>query len=119
VEDSARHFPTAFSLFRKLVDERRAPEYPVDQGAQRVDWVAGMFLLLRSEAFRRIGGFDERYFLYYEDVDLCQRLGTVIGPVIYEPRAEVIHDARRASRRDLRLALRHFGSALRFLASPR
>jgi N-acetylglucosaminyl-diphospho-decaprenol L-rhamnosyltransferase len=119
VEDSARRFPTAGSLFRKLLRERRAPEYPVDQGAQRVDWVAGMFLLLRSDAFRRVRGFDERYFLYYEDVDLCRRLGASAGPVLYEPRAEVIHDARRASRRDLRLALRHFSSAVRFLASPR
>ena len=119
VEDSARRFPTAFSLFRKLLHERRAPEYPVDRGAQRVDWVAGMFLVLHSDAFRRVRGFDERYFLYYEDVDLCRRLGANVGPVIYEPRAEVIHDARRASRRDLRLALRHVSSALRFLARPR
>jgi N-acetylglucosaminyl-diphospho-decaprenol L-rhamnosyltransferase len=119
IEDSARRFPTAGSLFRKLVHERRAPEYRIDQGAQRVDWVAGMFLLVRSEAFRRVAGFDERYFLYYEDVDLCRRLGAQVGPVVYEPRVEVIHDARRASRRELRLALRHVTSALRFLASPR
>jgi GT2 family glycosyltransferase len=117
VEDSARRFPTVPSLLRKLLRERPGPEYPIDQAAMRVDWVAGMFLLFRSEAFRSVGGFDERYFLYYEDVDICRRLGG-IGPVVYEPRAEVIHDARRASRRDLRLALRHVSSALRFLATP-
>jgi N-acetylglucosaminyl-diphospho-decaprenol L-rhamnosyltransferase len=118
IEDSARHFPTAASLFRKLLQPRPVPEYRVDQGALRVDWVAGMFILLRSEAFRAVDGFDERYFLYYEDVDLCRRLARGTGPVLYEPRAEVIHDARRASRRDFRLALRHVSSALRFLASP-
>lgn len=118
IEDSARHFPTAASLFRKFLRTRSGPEYPVDQGALRVEWVAGMFVLLRSEAFRAVGGFDERYFLYYEDVDLCRRLARDAGPVVYEPRAEVIHDARRASRRDFRLALRHVTSALRFLATP-
>lgn len=117
-EDSARRFPTAASLFRKLLRERPGPEYPVGQAALRVDWVAGMFILFRSDAFRQVGGFDERYFLYYEDVDLCRRLGERAGPVVYEPRAEVIHDARRASRHDLRLALRHASSALRFLVTP-
>jgi len=118
VEDSARRFPTAASLFRKLLRERPGPEYPLGHAAVRVDWVAGMFILFRSAAFRQVGGFDERYFLYYEDVDLCRRLGQSVGPVVYEPRAEVIHDARRASRRDLHLALRHFSSAVRFLSKP-
>jgi GT2 family glycosyltransferase len=89
----------------------------VDQGAVRVDWVAGMFIVFRSDAFRSVGGFDERYFLYYEDVDICRRLGAAGASVIYEPGAEVIHDARRASRRELRRAVHHLSSAVRFLVS--
>ena len=116
IEDSARRFPTAGSLLKKIFVEKRGPDYPTDQGPLEVDWLAGMFLLFRSDAYRAIGGFDEAYFLYYEDVDLCHRLRAAGRAVVYEPRAEVIHDARRESRRAPWLALHHLRSALRFLA---
>ena len=115
IEDSARRFPTAASLLKKAYMDRREPEYPVDRGPQDVDWVGGMFMLLRSDAFRAIGGFDEAFFLYYEDVDLCRRLGKAGQSVIFDPRAEVLHAARRDSRRSPRHAMHHLASALRFL----
>jgi N-acetylglucosaminyl-diphospho-decaprenol L-rhamnosyltransferase len=115
IEDSARRFPTKASLLKKFFADDRQPDYPADRGALEVDWVAGMFMLLRSDDYRSIGGFDEAYFLYYEDVDLCHRLRAGGAKVLYEPGAEVIHDARRASRRDLRLALHHLASIFRFL----
>jgi N-acetylglucosaminyl-diphospho-decaprenol L-rhamnosyltransferase len=115
VEDSARRFPTLASLAKKALREDRRPDYPVDQGPQRVDWIAGMFMLFRSDAYRTASGFDEAYFLYYEDVDLCRRLGAAGRTVIYQPAAEVTHAAQRASRRRPALALHHFRSALRFL----
>ncbi len=116
VEDSARRFPTARSLLRKLFVAPSGPDYPTDRGAVSVDWVAGMFMLFRSETFRAVGGFDEAYFLYYEDVDLCWRLGRRGLAAIYEPRAEVMHDARRASRRNPRLFFHHATGVCRFLA---
>lgn len=115
-EDSARRFPTATSLLKKSFQEKRQPDYPVDRGALAVDWVAGMFMLFRASAFGAVGGFDESYFLYYEDVDLCHRLRASGSGVVFEPRAEVVHDARRASRRNPRLALHHLRGALRFLS---
>ena len=116
-EDSARRFPTAATLLKKVFREKRQPDYPVDRGQQEVDWVAGMFMLFDSAAFRSVGGFDEAYFLYYEDVDICRRLHAAGRPAIYNPAAEVLHDARRASRRKPRLAFQHLRSALRFLAN--
>lgn len=116
VEDSARRFPTAASLLRKIFVDKREPEYPVDRGPQDVDWIAGMFMLLRSEAFRAAGGFDEAYFLYYEDVDLCRRLGVAGYSIVYNPKAEVVHEARRDSRRRPAYAMHHLASALRFLS---
>lgn len=116
VEDSARRFPTAATLLKKIFVDRREPDYPTGRGPLEVDWVAGMFMLFRSDAYRAIGGFDEGYFLYYEDVDICRRLRKAGEAVIYEPRAEVVHDARRASRRDPRLALHHLRSIVRFLS---
>jgi GT2 family glycosyltransferase len=115
IEDSARRFPTAGSLLKKILVEKRQPDYPSDHGPLQVDWLAGMFMLFRAAAFRSVNGFDEAYFLYYEDVDICHRLRLGGNAIVYEPRAEVIHDARRASRRDARLALRHLASILRFL----
>jgi N-acetylglucosaminyl-diphospho-decaprenol L-rhamnosyltransferase len=117
VEDSARRFPTAAALLKKFFREKRQPDYPVDHGQIEVDWVAGMFMLFDSAAFRSVGGFDESYFLYYEDVDLCRRLHAAGRPVIYNPAAEVVHDAQRASRRKPGLAVQHLKSALRFLAN--
>lgn len=116
VEDSARRFPTAATLLRKLVWAARGPDYPIDRGAVDVDWVAGMFQVFRSDAFREVGGFDEAFFLYYEDVDICARLRARGRRVTFEPGAEVVHAAQRASRADPRMARHHFASALRFLA---
>lgn len=116
MEDSARRFPTVATLLKKIFAERREPDYPVDRGPLVVDWLAGMFMLFRSDAYRSVGGFDEAYFLYYEDVDLCHRLGSIGSSAIYAPQAEVTHDARRASRREPGLAVQHLLSALRFLS---
>jgi len=116
IEDSARHFPTAGSLLKKIFVDKRAPDYPTDRGPLQVDWLAGMFMLFRSDAYRSVGGFDEAYFLYYEDVDICHRLSSTGKAVVYEPRAEVIHDARRESRLNPRLAIHHLASAARFLS---
>jgi N-acetylglucosaminyl-diphospho-decaprenol L-rhamnosyltransferase len=115
-EDSARRFPTWGALVRKLFVETRQPDYPIDRGTMDVHWCAGMFLLFKSEAFRRVGGFDEEYFLYYEDVDICRRLMALGWSTRFEPRAKVIHDARRASRRNPALAIHHLRSAARFLS---
>ena len=114
-EDSARRFPTVLRLLRKLLPGARGPDYPAEGGPFAVDWVAGMFMLFRSDAFRAAGGFDERFFLYYEDVDICRRLGRLGFGAAYAPEASVIHDARRASRRDLRLMGIHAASAVRYL----
>ena len=115
VEDSARRFPTLLSLARKALAGQAGPDYRTDAGAIRVDWVAGMFMLFRAAAFRAVGGFDERFFMYYEDVDICRRLRAQGLGTVFEPRASVVHDARRASRRDVRLMGIHAMSALRYL----
>jgi hypothetical protein len=115
IEDSARRFPTLGLLAAKLVSAPRGPDYSSRDGAIDVDWVAGMFMLFRSDAYRLVGGFDEAYFLYYEDADICRRLHQHGRRVMYAPAAAVVHDARRGSRRTPRLARHHAASMLRFL----
>jgi GT2 family glycosyltransferase len=77
-----------------------------------------MFMVFPREAYGAVGGFDESYFLYYEDVDLCRRLHRAGRAVFFDPRSEVYHAAQRSSRRNLRMALHHAVSALRFLSRP-
>lgn len=114
LEDSARKFPTFLSLLGKaaaLCDGT----YSIAADRTNPDWLAGMFLLLRSSTFREIHGFDEKYFLYYEDVDLCWRLRKRGYSVRQIQEKTAIHDARRTSRRDSQHARWHLASMARFL----
>ena len=116
VEDSIRRFPTPRSLLSKLLG---GPDgrYVVHEGDADFlpEWIAGMFMLFRSEDFRDLGGFDERFFLYYEDVDICVRAWRSGRKIVACPRASAIHDARRDSHRSLRHLRWHLASMARFL----
>jgi N-acetylglucosaminyl-diphospho-decaprenol L-rhamnosyltransferase len=57
-----------------------------------VGWLSGACLLLRRSALAALGGFDERYFMFFEDVDLGDRLGRAGWSNVYVPTAEVVHD---------------------------
>lgn len=116
-EDSARKFPTLFSLVKKVFSPSAGPDYSADSGAVDVDWIAGMCIAFRRDAFENVGGFDERYFLYYEDVDICRRLRSHGYKIVYDTTVSVVHEARRASRRNPRLMRIHAASALRYLLS--
>lgn len=120
VEDSVRQFPTLGSLLRKAFggpDGRYAIE--PGQPAFFPDWVAGMFMLFQSSGFARLGGFDEGYFLYYEDVDICDRAWQAGMKVVVCPSVTAIHDARRESRRSLRHQRWHLSSMMRYLRRRR
>lgn len=62
-----------------------------------VGWVLGACMLLRRDAVDQVGYFDERFFLYFEDVDLCRRLWQAGWEVHYDAQAEMIHYHRRLS----------------------
>lgn len=111
VEDSARKFPTLRSLLSKAVGGSNGIYHEINSSP---DWVGGMFMLFRSDVFREIGGFDEKFFLYYEDVDICWRLRQGEYEIKFVPSVEVIHDARRQSRRSPRYAVWHLQSMARY-----
>ena len=112
VEDSARKFPTLRSLFSKAAGGSNGTYFELNSSP---DWVGGMFMLFRSDVFREIGGFDEKFFLYYEDVDICWRLRQKGYEINFVPSVEVIHDARRESRKNWRYARWHLTSMARYL----
>ncbi|MHB8348379.1 MAG: glycosyltransferase [Acidiferrobacterales bacterium] len=118
VEDSARRMPTPLIIIDKLFDRNQKPDYRIGMEPINPDWVAGMFMLFRSDVYARMGGFDERYFLYYEDVDLCARLMLSGYRIVLDPSVSVVHDARRKSHHNLSYFRRHVASIARFFLSP-
>ena len=71
-------------------------EVPTDPVA--VDWVSGACMVIRREAFAAVGGMDERFFLYWEDADLCRRLKETGWATYYNPAMSVTHLTGRSSR---------------------
>ena len=89
---------------------------PSDQ-ARETGWLSGSCLLVRKSAFDAIGGFDEGYFMYFEDVDLGFRLGRAGYRNVYEPSAKVTHvGAHSTGSESARMVAAHHASARRFLS---
>ena len=111
VQASARRFPDLSTPFggRTSWLTRISPGNPLSRrnlstsnaapdAALKVDWVSGAFTMVRADVFRALGGFDERFFMYWEDSDLCLRALQAGWITMYEPRAEVTHLTGRSSR---------------------
>ncbi len=94
--------------------------YRRERGTPRegtVGWLSGACLLLRREAFDAVGGFDERYFMYFEDTDLCARMAEAGYDIVYAPSATVVHHGGHATVRDsARMSKAHHDSAYQYLA---
>lgn len=110
-EDAARELITPWRLIRRRLMNRDR------KAIEHFDWLAGMFLVLRSDAFRKVGGFDTRYFMYCEDFDLCARLRLAGWGLVRATDVSVIHDARRASLRSRQHLAWHVTSLLRMWTS--
>lgn len=117
VDDSARRFMTPLRMvLRKL--GLASGTYKLEAGAKPIypEWVAGMFMLFKSAAYRQVDGFDEAYFMYCEDADICTRLWRNRQKVLLDPAVSVIHQAQRASRRSLQHLRWHMASMMRYFA---
>lgn len=93
---------------------RRDAEHPVERAA---GWLSGSCLLLRRAAFEQVNGFDPSYFMYFEDVDLGDRLGRAGWINVYCPSATVVHQGGHATERSsAAMAQAHHDSAYRYLS---
>ena len=101
------------SIFKKIRDEYvRANE--VFEDITDIDFCSGCFFMIRSDVFRKIGGFDERYFMYLEDADLT-REAKKYGRAVFCPTQEVTHLWERGSAKKPKLLLIHFKSFIKYL----
>ena len=78
-------------LFTRLIGEGRVQAIPTPNETTRVDWLAGCSMLVRREVFERVGLFDEGFFLYYEETDLCRRAAREGFETWFVPEAAVAH----------------------------
>ena len=108
MQDSERELPTPSALWRRRVLGKRE---------SRVDWVNAACMVLPREAWVAVGGFDERYFMYCEDVDLCLRLRQA-GYLLARAPVQIVHSGQRASRRRWDHLRWHVASLLRLWRSP-
>ena len=117
IEDSARLFPEPLKILSKAFGRCRGPDYAIRDAPIYPDWVGGMFMLFPRGIFEKLGGFDERYFLYYEDVDICAQLRLLGYEVVLCPQARVTHHAQRSSHRSFKYLRWHMRSMARFFLS--
>jgi GT2 family glycosyltransferase len=118
IEDSARRFPSPFKILCKAIGKCKGSDYMIKDSIIYPDWVGGMFMMFSCDVFKLLGGFDRRFFLYYEEVDLCARARLQKYEVVLCPVAKVIHNARRESHRNAKFFKWHLTSMLRFFLSP-
>jgi len=116
---SLRLIPTFFDqLIRRLniyknrihFNELRFTKYEKEMF---VPFPLGCFLLCRSDLLRKIGGFDPRFFLYMEDLDLCRRMAEY-GEVKFYPSAQVYHHYEKGSTKKLKLLKYHIISIIKY-----
>lgn len=107
VQSSRRRFPSLMTgvfestWLQAYAPQRLLQDYYVDDLADSttadVDWVMGAFMLTRPEVIAQVGGMDEAYFMYSEELDWCKRIKTAGWRVVYYPEAQVIHYQGKSS----------------------
>lgn len=123
-----RSFPTPTSSFFKLFGlSKLFPNSPLfarynltflsDNMPTEVDSVMGAYMLVRSEALEQAGLFDERFFMYGEDLDLAYRIKERGWKVFYYPAIEVLHHKGASSRKQSERSIREFYRAMRIFYS--
>jgi len=109
LQDNSRLIPSPKDLFFRLFIRDYSRWISLNP-----DWVAGMFMFFNKYAFEDVGGFDEKYYMYCEDMDICCRLKEKGYKVIYNPKFCAIHNAQRNNRKNLKHAYWHAQSLFKF-----
>lgn len=101
--------------FEKQMNHYELRDLPSDGSLQDVPLLSGCCLAVRSDSFRAVRGFDEGFFLYFEDYDLCMRLRSE-GRVVRDPGLQVIHHGGQAARKGWQHILWFARGGLRFFS---
>lgn len=115
IEDSPRRFPTVYKLFKRRIFNNKILDYKIENKPISVDWVGGMFMAFTAQYFKEINGFNERFFMYLEDTEICRETKRKNRLVIFDPNHSVIHHGAKKSRKELKYLLIHLKSLIIFL----
>lgn len=102
-----------FASVRRAIDRAYEFRKLPTSGLVDIPNLSGCFLAVRASAFSEVKGFDERFFMYMEDVDLVRRLGD-LGRTVYVPNAKIVHGHTRSSYRLGKLMFVHVWSAFSY-----
>ena len=115
VQSSRRRFPTLVTaLFESTWLQSLAPRSVLnhyylldraDDAIQEVDWLTGACLLVRRQVIQQVGGLDEDFFMYSEELDWCRRIRQSGWQIVYLPSAQIVHYVAKSS--DQVVAQRH------------
>jgi N-acetylglucosaminyl-diphospho-decaprenol L-rhamnosyltransferase len=111
IQSSRRRFPTLITAFwestwlesiapASLLRHYYALDLP-DDGTSDVDWLVGACLMVRREVVQEVGGMDEGYFMYSEELDWCRRIADAGWRTVYFPEAKIVHHVGRSSEQAL------------------
>ncbi|WOC39249.1 glycosyltransferase family 2 protein [Polaribacter sp. HL-MS24] len=115
-----RTYPTLFDLInRRFKFSKNAilkHEYRTQDLSQPFypDFIHGCFLVFKTSIFKDLNGFDERYFLYMEDVDICKKIDAIGKKKLYYPKVEIEHILKRGSSKNFHLLILHISSAIKY-----
>jgi GT2 family glycosyltransferase len=78
------------------------------------EFIHGCFMLFKTEDFKQLKGFDERYFLYMEDADICREIDNSGKKKLYYPNIEITHQHQKGSSKSIKLFFYHISSAIKY-----
>jgi GT2 family glycosyltransferase len=78
------------------------------------EFIHGCFMLFKTADFKYLRGFDERYFLYMEDADICRRIDKIEKKILFFPNVEITHQLQKGSSKSMKLFIYHFSSAIKY-----
>ncbi|MFY2509925.1 glycosyltransferase [Vibrio pectenicida] len=106
-DNSIRRYPKLLSPLKSLFGIKRNDIYDKNKITKpiEIEWAAGSFLLFKISCFKKLQGFDEKYFMYFEDADICTRANKNGFSVYYFPSINAIHYANHQNRK---LLSKHF-----------
>jgi N-acetylglucosaminyl-diphospho-decaprenol L-rhamnosyltransferase len=115
IADTMRQNLTPIRLLKRFIGSSPRVDLSVDSNnCVMPDWIAGMFMLFRSEVFNQLDGFNQKYFMYCEDADICRRIWISGYQTIGCLSASVVHKGQYASHKNVKHFFWHCQSLLRY-----
>ena len=109
----ARRFIFFKSIFKKAISRGTYRDRDLSKPFF-AEYITGCFHLFKTNDFVEINGFDERFFLYMEDVDICKKIDVLGKKKLYYPSEEIIHILKQGSYKDIKLFFHHLSSAIKY-----